>query len=961
MSGLGALAQQTVGFTLPFFDFEVPQNIVIIGLIRGLTYALLGIGITLVYRSSRVINFAHGEMGALPAVLIPIFVLNLEWPYYVALILALVASAALGGLFEFTIVRPLRNASRLTVLVATIGAAQLLFFAGALLPKGGDLAGKRYPTPFDNSITIGTLVLGPGDLTILVAVPILTIALALFLARSKLGKASRAAAENIDAARLAGVPVERVSLAIWAIAGLLAGISAILIGPTRPLGLTEALGPNLMLRALAAAMLGGLSGFFSVFVAGLGIGVLENLVIWNYPIGGALDIVLLVAIALSFVLKKGLGNLARGSEESSWSLAASVRPLSSTITSVARVRWVQAAGVATLVALAAYLPTKVSASEQFFLGGVALFAVFGLSLVVLTGFAGQVSMGQFAFVAVGAGFGGRLYQAGLPHGPALVLATLIGGGFALLIGMPALRIRGLFLAVITLAFSVAASGWLLEQDWLNRRGADGSTSMSIPRPEFMGVSFDTEIRYYWVCLGALVLVAVLVHRLRGSGLGRRMIAVRDNEPSAASVAVSPQATKLIAFMVSGMIAAFGGFVYGGLLVNFSGDIDGTFGPSQSLALVVMTVFGGVTTITGAILGAVWVQGIPRILGEDWGLLSSGIGVLAVLLVLPGGLASLVFTGRDRVVDAAIAKGWLRPREPAPVRAAVRVPRARAGRGSAEPLVAEGISVSYGGVHAVRNVSLRVGADEIVGVMGPNGAGKTTLFDVLSGHQKPTSGTVLLDGRNVSHASPQRRARRGLGRSFQQARLFEDMRLVDAVNMALESGNRSGTVSSILGMPWARRQHRRRVADAMGILAALGLEADADQQIGRLSTGSRRLAELACASALGAHVILLDEPTAGLTPQEVVSFTRIIADLRRELSVTIVVIDHDVPMMRSLVDRLYVLEAGRLIAHGPPSILETDPRVIDAYMGSARGATLSKDGRARPASPRAAIAPAVEPG
>ena len=649
------LQADLVAFTVPLWDFEVPQNIVIIGLIRGLTYALLGVGITLVYRSSRVINFAHGEMGALPALLIPIFVLNLEWPYAVALLLALLASAALGGLFEFLIVRPLRNASRLTVLVATIGAAQLLFFSGALLPKGGDLAGKRYPTPFDTTVTIGDLVLGPGDLTILVAVPVLTIALALFLSRSKLGKASRASAENADAAKLAGVPVERVSLAIWSIVGLLAGISAILIGPTRPLGLTEALGPNLMLRALAAAMLGGLSGFFAVFVAGLGIGVLENLVIWNYPIGGALDIVLLVAIALSFVVKRGLGTIARGSEQSSWSLAASVRPLAPTVMALTRVRWVQALGIVGLVALAAYLPTLVSASEQFFLSGVALFAVFGLSLVVLTGLAGQVSMGQFAFVAVGAAFGGRLYQAGLPHGPALVLATVIGGAFALLIGMPALRIRGLFLAVITLAFSVAASGWLLEQDWLNRLGSDGSTSMSIPRPEFLGASFDSEIRYYWVCLGALVLAAILVHRLRASGLGKRMIAVRDNEPSAASVAVSPASTKLVAFMISGMLAAFGGFLYGGLLVNFSGDIDGTFGPGESLALVVMTVFGGVTTITGAVLGAVWVQGIPRILGEDWGLLSSGIGVLAVLLVLPGGLASLVFAARDRAVDAAIER------------------------------------------------------------------------------------------------------------------------------------------------------------------------------------------------------------------------------------------------------------------------------------------------------------------
>ena len=936
-----------LGFTVPLVDFEVPRNIVIIGLIRGLTYALLGIGITLVYRTSRVINFAHGEIGALPALLIPIFVLNLGWPYPIALVLALLSAALLGGLFEFSIVRPLRSASRLTVLVATIGAAQLLFFAGALLPKGGDLAGKSYPTPFDATVRIGSLTLGAGDLTILVAVPLLTISLAVFLTRSRLGKASRASAENVAAARLAGIPVERVSLAIWTIAGLLAGISAILIGPMRPLGLTEALGPNLMLRALAAAMLGGLAGFFPALVAGLGIGLLESLVVWNFPIGGALDLALLMAIAISFFAKRGLRTIARGSETSSWSLAASIPPLPPTITSLARVRWVQSFGLAAVVSTMAYLPTLLSSSEQFFLAGVALFAIFGLSLVVLTGLAGQVSMGQFAFVAVGAAFGGRLYQAGLPHGPALVLATLIGGGFALVIGIPTLRIRGLFLAVITLAFSVAASGWLLQQDWLNHRDTNGSTSMGIPRPEFLGVDFNSGIRYYWVCLGALALAAVVVHRLRGTGLGKRMVAVRDNEPSAASVAVSPGVTKLVAFMISGMIAAFGGFLYGGLLVNFSGDIGGTFGASQSLALVVMTVFGGVTTITGAILGAVWVQGIPRILGEDWGLLSSGIGVLAVLLVLPGGLASLVFKVRDRVVEALIDRRWITPKATAvsveatyvgPTRSSVAVE-------GADPLVAEGISVAYGGLFALRDVSLTVGASEIVGIMGPNGAGKTTLFDVLSGHQRPSEGRVFLDGRDVSRAPPQRRARQGLGRSFQQARLFEDMHLVDAVNMTLERETPTNAVNALLGTPGARRKDRLRTDNAMSILSALDLGRYAHTRIGGLSTGSRRLAELACASALGAHVILLDEPTAGLTHQEVRAFTQTVTRLREELGVTVVVIDHDVSMMRSLVDRLYVLEAGKLIAHGPPSILDTDERVIAAYIGSARGALLSKDGTA----------------
>lgn len=947
-----------MAFVIPLVDFDVPTNVVILGLITGLTYSLLGIGITLVYRSSRVINFAHGEMGALPAVLIPIFVLNLGWNYWPSLGVAIVASLTLGALFEFLVIRRLRAASRLTVLVATIGAAQLLFIGGALLPKGGDLAGRSYPTPFSGRVTIGDLILGPGQLTILVAVPVITLALALFLGRSKLGKASRAAAENADAARLAGVPIHRVSITVWAIAGLLAGVSAILIGPTRPLTLSVALGPQLMLRALTAAMLGGLTGFFSVFFAGIAIGIVEALVLWNYPIGGVLDLILFVIIAVSFFAKKGLGSLARGNEESSWSLAASIRPLHPSIAADTRVKLARLLTLAVVAAAAIYLPTHLSASEQFFLSGVVLFATMGLSLVVLTGFAGQVSLGQFAFVAVGAAFGGRFYQLGIPHGPGIILATLVGGAMALLIGLPALRIRGLFLAVTTLGFSVATSGWLLQQDWLAHRSDIGVSSLSMPRPELFGMTFDHELRYYWLCLAALALVAAVVQRVRTSGLGRRMVAVRDNEPSAASLAVSPRTTKLMAFVLSGMIASFAGFLYGGLLVSFSSDVGGTFGPSESLALVVMTVFGGVTTITGAILGALWVEGIPRLLGEDWGILSSGIGVLAVLLVLPGGLASLVFTVRDRLVDAAVDKGWIRPRvvateasggdspdgdvTVAPVVAAA-VERERTRDPERHPLEASGITVSYGGVLAVTDVSMHAAAGEIVGVMGPNGAGKTTLFDALSGHLTPDGGSVYLDGRNITGLAPYRRARLGLGRSFQQARLFEDMNLVDAVDVALERDQPSPVLRTLIGSPGARRRDRERHDTAAEVLASVGLADDAHRQISTLSTGTRRLAELACATALGAHVILLDEPTAGLTGQEVDAFTQIIGELRERTNITVVIIDHDVPMMRSVVDRLYVLEAGALIASGPPSLLDTDERVIQAYMGSEQAMALSKHG------------------
>ena len=926
-----------IGFVLPLWQFEIPVEVVVLGLISGLTYALLGVGLTLIYRSSRVLNFAHGEMGALPALAIPILVLNYRWPYWPAFLVTIAGSAAVGALVEFLVFRRLRQASRLTVLVATIGIAQLLFVAGALLPKGGELTGRGYPTPFESTVKIGDLVLGPGQLMIVAVVPVVTLALAIFLRRSKLGRASRAAADNAEAAQLAGVPVARVSLAIWTIAGLLAGLSAILIGPTRPLAISEALGPALMLRALGAAMLGGLTGFVGVFAAGILIGIVEALALWNYPIGGVLDVVLFAIILGSLLVKRGLGQLARGSRESTWALAASLRPLDRSLLAVPAVRWARRLAVALALALAVFVPTTLTSSEQFFLGGVVLFALIGLSLVVLTGFAGQVSLGQFAFVGVGAAVGGRIHQLGLPHPAGAVIAAAVGALLALLIGLPALRIRGLFLAVATLALSVATSSWLFSQEFLVRRNEFGESSLQLPRPVVGDYSFDRELSYYWICLAALVVVAIAVHRLRRSGLGRTMIAVRDNEPSAASLAISPRGVKLRAFAISGAIAAFGGFLYGGLVVNFSSDPGSTFGPGESLSLVVMTVLGGITTVSGAVVGALWVQGLPRLLGQEWGVLTSGVGLIVVLLLLPGGLASLLFTVRDR------AATWLAGRFGGPAAVEHDVPAAAptplgprtataTERGEAPPLEATGVTVRYGGLTAVNDVSIVVRRNEIVGIMGPNGAGKTTLFDVLSGQQRPTAGTVRLHGVDVTGLPPYKRARMGLGRSFQQARLFEDLTLLDAVQVALEHEQPSRSALSVLGLPGARRRDEVRRRAAASLLSDLGLDEHLDRRVAELSTGTRRMAEVACVTALGADVLLLDEPAAGFNVHETAVFAHVIRRLRDEHGLTIVVIDHDVPMMRGLVDRLYVLATGRVIAEGSPDVLSSDAGVLEAYMG-----------------------------
>jgi ABC-type branched-subunit amino acid transport system ATPase component/branched-subunit amino acid ABC-type transport system permease component len=927
--------------TLPGTSFEIPSNVVILGVITGLTYALIGVGLTLIYRTTRVLNFATGEMGALPAVLIPILVLNNNWPYWLALPLSLVGAIALSGAMEAFVIRPMSRGPRLTILVATIGLAQVFFGLNLLLPRGGDLTGKPFPTPFDWRLTIGSLVLGPGQLLIVFVAPLCIVLLTWYLNRSPLGKASRAAAENAEAAQLAGVPIGRVSFNVWVIAGLLAGVGAILAGATRPLTLSAALGPALLLRALGASMIGGLRSIWGSFAGGIAIGIVEALIIWNYPVGGVLEVVLAGLILASMLLRPALGRGPRGGDNTGWSLTAAIRPLAPALAQHPRVRAAKWITLTTIVALAVLAPFAVRPADQISLSNVVLTAMMCLSLVVLTGYAGHVSLGQFAFVGIGAATGGRLYQMGIPHLPAAILVTMIGAAVATVLGLPAMRMRGLFLSVATLGFALAVSSWLFFQEWFVHVDDEKGTSLQLPRPQWLGIDFDQERAYYWLCLAVLLLVAGVVYRMRRTGLGRSMIAVRDNELSAASMAQSPRRVKLTAFALSGAIASLAGFLFGGLRINFSSTPGSTFSPSESLSLVVTAVFGGITSVTGAVLGSLWIVGIPRLLGDDYALFSSGFAVVLILLLLPGGLANVVFRLRDRAVE------WLVKDDPvvtaapaAAVRPTLQRIEQRPALGGVQPINAPhpieavDISVRFGGLQALDSVSVHAKQGEILGLMGPNGAGKTTLFDVLGGNLRADSGRVHVGGTDITRMASYKRARIGVGRTYQQARLFGDLTTVESVCIALEQRHRAWLLPTLCAWPTTFVTERRRRGDACEILDLLEIGAYADRPVSQLPTGIRRVAELACVIALQPDVLLLDEPTAGFTAREVASFLEVVHEVRGYLDATIVMIDHDIHVMRDLVDRLYVLAVGRVIAEGPPSVLETDGAVRDVYTGAA---------------------------
>ncbi len=887
---------------------------ILLGLGSGALIAGISIGVVLSYRGSGVINLSVGGLAMLGGY--AYWSLNTgkiaTLPTWACLVLSLLFVAVVGVVTEFVVYRPMRNSSPLAKLVASLGvllvaqAAMLLAFGTTQQPEPGIL-------PQNTVHLFGTVV--PVDRFILTGLVIVAAAVLVAVYRwTRFGLATRAAAENEVAAMLGGLSPNTISLINTVIAAVLAGALGILAASITQLD-PETL-PLQIIPALAAALLASFTSFGIACAASIGIGILYSLLEYAsaqtwFPQSGGVALpgvtdLLAFLIIVAVLFWRGSRIPGRG-ELIERRLPEVPRPQHLPRTAVI-------CGAVAAVALVV-LPFGFREALINTLIG----TMMALSLVVITGFVGQISVMQLS-LAGAAGF--TVSHMASNFGITFPVAALAGIAVALAIGVitavSAVRVRGISLAVVTLAGAVAIQNF----GFTNSTWGGGLAGAPVPEPKWFGLDLgpDAPFRgldhdlpspvFGWVALICCVLLCVGVGYIRRGQLGQRMLAVRSNERAAAAAAVNPRAVKLAAFTIAAFIAGVAGVLYA---YNFLSVSAGSFDAVTALSLIAFAYAGGISLISGAVFaGLLSAQAlIPYALDDwfglngNWFLLVGGVLLIFTLLRNPEGVAGDVYrrTHRRPVVRAPDAVAT------ATARGAARSPRPDFGSRPAV-LRVTGLSVAFGGVRALREVTLEVREGELVGLIGPNGAGKTTLVDAVSGFVGYT-GRAELSGTDLGGLPPHERARRGLGRTWQSTELFDDLDVRENLTVASRNGSAEHALA-LVGMDWA--------AEAMPV---------------QLSMSQRKLVGVARALAAKPRLLCLDEPAAGLDARESQALGARLRDLADQ-GQSMLLIEHDMGLVLGICDRVVVLEFGQVIAEGPPESVRQDPRVIAAYLGD--GAT-----------------------
>ncbi|MGD0700769.1 MAG: branched-chain amino acid ABC transporter permease/ATP-binding protein [Trebonia sp.] len=886
---------------------------IIIGIVTGSVYGLAGVGLVLTYKTSGIFNFAQGALATVAAY--AFYYLNVEvglaWPL-AALISVLVLGAVLGLGFEVMARRVARGPLAWRI-VATIGIVLVVEAVFTIVHGSSTLTTPHF-------LSQSTVVIFGAYVTyeqiIVTAISLgAAVALYVFFRTARLGKAMRAVVDDPDLLGLAGTSPERVRRWAWVIGCVFAAAAGVLLAPSVPLD------PNvltlLIVQAFGAAAIGRFTSLPLTLAGGLAIGIIASVLteyINSTSLLAGFPPSLPFAVLFLVILFSPRGRLA-------------VRQLG---LRRAQIPWqapgrVQLAGV---IAVAVFLITVPSWSG-FRITGWTLaltYVILLLSLGLLARTSGQVSLCHITFAAIGAVAFSKLSSGGVPWIPALLIGGLVVVPIGAVLAIPAIRLSGLYLALATFGFGLLVQDMFYQSSWMF--GVTNS-GISMPMPHLSWLTVDSNTGFYYVVLLIAALAAIAVVVLTRSRLGRLLRSMSDSPLALTTSGTSTRVTMVIVFCISAYLAAIAGALSGMVVSTASGA---NYPPLTSLSLIalIMISVGGVPWY--ALIGAAGMGLVPVYFNSpnttNWLEIIFGVAAVTGAMGLQPQLPAAVRGQLDRLGGRAKRQAQDRKitgQSPERTRLAPSAP--------ATPMTLdiEGLTVGFGGLVAVDGLSLSASPGRVTGLIGPNGAGKTTVFNACSGLVTPRSGKVRLGGRDVTRFAAAKRARTGLGRTFQQMELFDSLSVLDNVLVGFEASKAGGGVYSQV---IARRGDRQQgLALARSLLELCGLAGLEDAQAGALSTGQRRLVELARCLAGPFSMLLLDEPSSGLDHRETEVFGQILKRVVAERGVGILLVEHDMALVMDVCDEIYVMDFGTRIFAGAPDQVRRSDIVRAAYLGT----------------------------
>src|SRR5580692_11261303 len=899
----------------------------ITGVALGSIYGVAAQGLVVTYSTSGVFNFAQGAIGMFLAYVYWDFRVDIGLPTIVGILLTvLVAAPLMGVLIERGIMRFLTNASIVAQLVVTIGLMLgLMGLAGSLWNPNSETQ-RVIPTFFgDSGVNLGSTFLPYFRVVDIAAGIAVGLLLRFLLYHTRLGVTMRAVVDNRELTVLNGARPASATMTAWALGSSMAALAGIFLA--EELSALDASTLTLFIvDAFAAAIIARLRSLPMAYVGGLIIGLTlsfqENFLSWSGRWTSAPQAIPAALLFIAVLFVKDARIKGRSKPRQTADRIPSTRNA--------------LLGFGALIVIALICAATLSRPNLREVILIVLTALVMLSLVPLTGWANQISLAQITLVGCGAfafaewGFNGN------------VLGLLVATAFAVPIGLimagPAIRLQGIYLALATMAFARLAEFLFFDQPKVF-----GNGNLQVPNLSVFGLQVDNPFSFLGISFaqdaGLLIFVTILfcvvgmiVILVQRRSFGRRLIALRDSPDAASMLGMSLTLTKLSVFMFSAAIAGLAG----GLFAIYYSSVGTTdFQLTVGLPYLLLLVVGGMTTVGGTIIGAIglvqfaWFnQAFPdNTFLTCFSNLGPGLIGIGVGRNPEGAWEQNVQAFNKLRRRIAGAPAGPAPTEATPtlsgVREATRLPSPAPRAATDRPAVElRDVIVRFGGLLAVNKVSLDLQDGQIIGLIGPNGAGKTTLFNVATGMQEPNEGRIFVDGRDVTGARPHQFARLGLARTFQRLEVFGSLTVRDNIRVAADLHRRR----------WARTGAGSPQVITETIIEHLGLQAVAETRTELLPTGTARLVEVARALATQPRVLLLDEPSSGLSASETDTFAALLRSLA-STGIAILVVEHDMGFIMNLCHHIVVLDAGQVIATGTPAQVQIDQKVLEAYLGT----------------------------